>query len=104
MCSSDLRAESAHFMVSPTLQSPMGLGLTAFARTEDRDGALNSFGGSALDWDGVLALVAERWPGGRPQRGMGMGGHGGHAETLTPPGEQADDPAREPRAPAAHVH
>lgn len=84
-----VRAETAHFMVSPTLQSPMGLGLTAFARAEDRDGALNSFGGAPLDWDGVLALVADRWPGGRPQRGMGMGMHGGHAETVAPPAPHA---------------
>lgn len=81
-------AESAHFMVSATLQSPMGLGLTAFARAEDRDGALNTFGGAPLDWEGVLTLVAEKWPGGRPQRGMGMG-HGGHAETMTPPAPHA---------------
>jgi hypothetical protein len=81
-----IRAEEALFLVSPTLKSPMGLGLTAFARAEDRDGAVTAFGGSALDWDGVRALVAEKWPGGRPQHGMGQGMHGGHSETMAPSG------------------
>ncbi|NJD18983.1 MAG: hypothetical protein FIA95_06840, partial [Gemmatimonadetes bacterium] len=80
-----IRAEGAFFLVSPTLQSPMGLGLTAFARLEDRDGAVHGFGGEALDWAGVRALVAEEWPGGRPQHGMWHGMHGGHSETMTPP-------------------
>jgi copper chaperone NosL len=81
-----IRAEEAYFLVSPTLQSPMGLGLTAFGRVEDRDGAVISFGGEALDWSGVRALVAERWPDGRPQHGMGRGTmHGAHAETMAPP-------------------
>ncbi|MDP2957083.1 MAG: nitrous oxide reductase accessory protein NosL [Longimicrobiales bacterium] len=69
-----VRAEEALFMVSENLPSPMGVGLTAFDRGEDRDGAVNAFGGKPLDWDGVKALVAERWPDGRPA-------HGGHAET-----------------------
>jgi copper chaperone NosL len=70
-------AEQAHFLASPVLQSPMGLGLTAFARVEDRDGGVNAFGGKALDWEGVRAFVAERWPDDRP-------GHGGHSETMSP--------------------
>ncbi len=84
-----VRAEEAYFLFSPTLQSPMGLGLTAFARLEDRDGAVTSFGGAALDWAGVRALVAEKWPGGRPQHGMGHGMHGGHSETMAPPDSSA---------------
>ncbi len=80
-----IRAEGAYFLVSRTLQSPMGLGLTAFTRAEDRDGAARSFGGDALDWAGVRALVAEKWPGGRPPHGMGRGMHGGHSEAMTPP-------------------
>jgi copper chaperone NosL len=69
-------AEDAFFLLSPTLKSPMGLGLTAFARVEDRDGAVNAFGGGPLSWDGVRATVAARWPDGQPA-------HGGHAETMT---------------------
>ncbi|HSW29326.1 MAG TPA: nitrous oxide reductase accessory protein NosL [Longimicrobiales bacterium] len=80
-----IRAEGAHFLVSSTLQSSMGLGLTAFAREEDRDGAVLSFGGDARNWAGVRALVAEKWPEGRPQHGMGQGMHGGHSETMAPP-------------------
>jgi hypothetical protein len=90
-----IRVEDALFLVSPTLTSPMGLGLTAFARAEDRDGAATSFGGSALDWDGVRALVAEKWPEGRPQHGMGPGMHGGHSETMVPPDSS---PAPDPHA------
>jgi copper chaperone NosL len=74
-----VRAEEAFFLKSPTLGSPMGLGLTAFARAEDRDGAVHAFGGEPLDWDGVRSEVAARWPDGRPA-------HGGHAETMTPHG------------------
>ena len=59
----------------------MGLGLTAFARQEDRDGAVNSFGGEAKDWAGVQAYVGEMWAGGRPAMS-----HGGHSSTLEPSG------------------
>ncbi len=69
--------EEAHFLVSPTLASPMGLGLTAFARLEDREGAVNAFGGRPVDWEEVKALVAERWPQGQPP-------HGGHSSTQAP--------------------
>ena len=68
-------AEDAYFLLSPTLTSPMGMGLTAFARVEDRDGAVHAFGGGPLSWDGVRATVAARWPDGHPA-------HGGHAETM----------------------
>ena len=80
-----VRAESAYFLVSPTLQSPMGLGLTAFAREEDRGGAVHAFGGNPLDWDGVRAFVASSWPDDRPAHGA-KGGHGGHGSTMTPGG------------------
>ena len=72
-------AEDAYYLVSPTLPSPMGLGITAFARPQDRDGALNAFGGEAADWDDVRSLVASAWPDGRPPMR-----HGGHAATMTP--------------------
>jgi copper chaperone NosL len=76
-----VRAEEAYFLRSPTLASPMGLGLTAFARAEDRDGAVHAFGGEAMDWSAVTSVVASRWPGGMPA-------HGGHSETLaTPPSD-----------------
>ena len=73
-------AEEAYFLVSPTLGSPMGLGVTAFARQEDRDGAVNAFGGRAADWEQVKALVAEAWPEGRPAMR-----HGGHTAELALP-------------------
>jgi copper chaperone NosL len=64
-----VRVEDAFFLQSPMLDSPMGLGLTAFARREDRDGAVNAFGGTALDWEEVQGYVASRWPDGRAAPG-----------------------------------
>jgi copper chaperone NosL len=72
-----IRAEDAFFLLSPTLASPMGMGLTAFGRVEDRDGAVHAFGGGPLSWEGVRATVAARWPDGHPA-------HGGHSETMAP--------------------
>jgi copper chaperone NosL len=61
--------EDALFLASPTLPSPMGLGLTAFRRAADRDGAVTAFGGEALDWEGVRTFVSSRWPDGTPAPG-----------------------------------
>jgi copper chaperone NosL len=69
-----IRAEEAFFLASSALKSPMGLGLTAFARAADRDGAANAFGGDALTWSEVQTRVAEAWPDGRPA-------HRGHMES-----------------------
>ncbi|MFQ5538136.1 MAG: nitrous oxide reductase accessory protein NosL [Gemmatimonadota bacterium] len=74
-----VRAEDAFYLKSPTLPSPMGLGLTAFAREQDRDGAVNSLGGEPLDWAEVQRVVEEAWPGGRPPVA-----HGGHGEMMMP--------------------
>ncbi len=70
-------AETAFYLVSGRLQSPMGLGLTAFAREDTRDGALARFSGEPLDWEGVRALVAEKWPSGEPSRGAMHPAHEG---------------------------
>lgn len=72
-----VRAKEAHYLVSPTLSSPMGLGVTAFRRVEDRDGAVDAFGGRAAQWQEIVALVAEAWPEGRPSMK-----HGGHTALL----------------------
>ena len=74
-------AEEARYLVSEALTSPMGLGITAFRRAEDRDGAVHAFGGTPMAWSGVKDLVARAWPDGRPP----MGAHGGHETTLRPP-------------------
>ena len=74
-----VRAEDAFYLVSETLGSPMGLGITAFAREQDRNGAVHSFGGDPVSWTGVQALVEKAWPDGRPARA-----HGGHASTSVP--------------------
>ena len=70
-------AESAFYLISPTLASPMGLGITAFGRAQDRAGAMHAFGGEAASWDRIRDFVAEAWPDGRPPMP-----HGGHASTL----------------------
>jgi copper chaperone NosL len=75
-----VRADEAYYLISATLTSPMGLGLTAFGRAQDRDGAVHAFGGEPADWNDIRKLVAEAWPNGRPPMG-----HGGHAETMPPP-------------------
>jgi copper chaperone NosL len=61
-----IAASEAYYLQSPTLGSPMGLGLTAFARSEDRDGAANAFGGRPMEWTELRDFVADAWPGGSP--------------------------------------
>jgi len=74
-----IEASDGFYLVSPTLKSPMGLGITAFSRQEDRDGAVHSFGGEPMDWAGVTDYVAAEWPDGVPSR------HGGHTSAMEPP-------------------
>lgn len=90
-----VRADDAFFLLSPTLTSPMGMGLTAFGRVEDRDGAVHAFGGGPLSWDGVRATVAARWPDGHPA------GHGGHSERMEP---GTTMPVTEPATAPAGAH
>ncbi len=85
-----VRGDLAYYLVSESLPSPMGLGITAFAQAADRNEALASYGGRALDWSEVQALVAESWPEGRPpMRGMrgALGAHGGHGSALISGGQ-----------------
>lgn len=72
-------ADRAFYLVSLTLSSPMGLGVTAFGRAEDRDGAVHAFGGDPADWSEVRALVASKWPDGHPPIQ-----HGGHGSRIDP--------------------
>lgn len=57
--------EKAFFLHSDELRSPMGLNLTAFGDQITPASVLNSFRGSVLSWDEVVALVGKEWPGGR---------------------------------------
>lgn len=68
-----VRAESAMFLHSPHLPSPMGMNLTAFAPDADTAAILAKYPGELLDWQQVLALV-----GGRRDIGPSGTGHGGH--------------------------
>jgi len=72
-----VQAGNAYYLRSGALSSPMGLGITAFSRLKDRDGAVHAFGGDPLDWGAVQTLVEEAWPDGRPAMK-----HGGHTSTL----------------------
>jgi copper chaperone NosL len=65
-----IRATEAHYLQSAVLDSPMGLGLTAFARPEDRDGAVNAFGGTAMNWEEVRTWVETQWPEGVSAHGV----------------------------------
>lgn len=64
-----IRVEDAYFLISPTLASPMGLGVSAYGRVEDRDGAVNAFGGRPAIWVEVLDHVRAEWPDGTPHSG-----------------------------------
>ncbi|NPA33078.1 MAG: nitrous oxide reductase [Aquificae bacterium] len=56
-----IRAESAHYLISPNIKSPMGLGIAAFEKEEDLKEALRIFGGRRTDWKGVLEYIREKW-------------------------------------------
>jgi copper chaperone NosL len=53
-----LSAESAHYLRSDELRSPMGLGLSAYAGPAPAETAQAEYGGDVVDWEGVRDLVA----------------------------------------------
>ena len=59
-------AETAFFLISEELHSPMGLGVAAFRTDDARDSALGEFPGRPATWEEVQAYVEHAWPGGRP--------------------------------------
>lgn len=71
-------AGEAHYLVSESLNSPMGLGISAFGSAAERDAALETHGGEAMDWDAVRAHVQAEWG------SEGGGGHGGHGSGMRP--------------------
>ena len=74
-----IRAEEASFLMSPSLRSPMGAGLAAFADPGDREEAMAALGGEAMAWNDVRAVAAV---------GLPAAGHthepGGHPATSGP--------------------
>lgn len=52
-------AETALFLHSDRLRSPMGMNLTAFSPEAVPDVLRETYGGEVLEWPGVLTLVAE---------------------------------------------
>jgi nitrous oxidase accessory protein len=57
-----LDVRKARFAQSEGIDSPMGLGVAAFASATARDALLDRSGGRSLDWDEVRDLVAAQWP------------------------------------------
>ena len=53
-------AETARYLQSETLHSPMGLNLTAFSPENTAENLQNAFGGDVLRWDEVLKLVKQQ--------------------------------------------
>jgi len=56
-----IRAETAYYLVSPNIRSPMGLNIAAFEKKEDLEDAVRIFRGEVLTWQGVLDYVAKKW-------------------------------------------
>ncbi len=54
-------AEAALYLQSPSLRSPMGLNLAAFADRAALDAVQARYGGETLSWTEVLAVVKENW-------------------------------------------
>ncbi len=50
-------APDAVFLVSPGLPSPMGAGITAFAKREDAERVRAEKGGDVMDWNGVETYI-----------------------------------------------
>lgn len=70
-----VRAEEATFVLSPTLQTPMGFGITAYNSEEKAKAAAAADGGEVLSFDALLAraTAGELGPSGMDM-GMDMGG------------------------------
>jgi len=70
-------ATQAIYVKSSRLHSPMGRQLAAFAREADRTALVAKYGGTALSWKEVMALVAAIRPVSTrtPMRGASGAGH-----------------------------
>lgn len=56
-----LDVRRAWYLRSDRLPSPMGLGVSAYRSPREAAAAARRHGGKVLDWDGVVAMVRERW-------------------------------------------
>ena len=91
-------AESAQFLISDDLHSPMGLGIAAFRTAGERDAALASFQGRAATWDDVTAFVELEWPGGTPGGSRFREGADEHTSHLGPQERGSPDASSGPSA------
>ena len=67
-----LEAESAVYLHSETLRSPMGLYISAYASSDEASEMMQEYGGSVVGYDYVLDLVAKEW--------LNQGGHTMHSQ------------------------
>ena len=56
-----LQAESAIYLHSETLRSPMGLNLTAYAERETAEPIQTEYGGDLIEFEAVLEIVKREW-------------------------------------------
>jgi len=56
-----IKAETAVYLHSKDLPSPMGLNLSAFKTKEELEKVKAKYGGEILDWKQVLELVKKEW-------------------------------------------
>jgi len=56
-----IKAETAVYLHSKNLPSPMGLNLSAFSSMEELEKIRKKYGGEVLNWKQVLDLVQKEW-------------------------------------------
>ncbi len=56
-----LEAESAVYLHSETLRSPMGLFLSSYADRQTAEEMKEEYGGEVIDYDAVINLVEQEW-------------------------------------------
>jgi copper chaperone NosL len=48
---------SATFLISENIKSPMGANLTAFSSNKEADKALDQHGGGLFNWDNIQQII-----------------------------------------------
>ena len=73
-------ASEAFYLVSPALESPMGLGVAAFRTAADRGDAAREVGGTPMSWEEVVPHVRSGW-----EERTRSAAHGGHSVAAPVP-------------------
>ncbi|WP_457642599.1 nitrous oxide reductase accessory protein NosL [Persephonella sp.] len=56
-----INAETAYYLHSPDLPSPMGMNLSAFKNMEDLNKIKEKYNGKVLKWSDILNMVKNKW-------------------------------------------